>query len=230
MRRLNGFSLAEVLITLTIIGVIASLTLPTLNLNIQKQQMAPILAKSINNLESANRMLLQESHSRNLAQACGIAVGDLTVDSYLTCMQGKNIMLLSNNSDTFTFSTHDLAEDIADLTCYDTNDRMSFCSTDVPQVADAVEGLPNQYYGKYLEMFVDVNGASNKPNIIGKDVFLVHVDLKGSIMPYGGSATQKYLEQESPLWESECSSTTVTDGKACAGNIADNGWKIEYSF
>ena len=33
----NGFTLAEVLITLGIVGVVANMTLPTLNNNVQKQ-------------------------------------------------------------------------------------------------------------------------------------------------------------------------------------------------
>ena len=46
----NGFTLAEVLITLAIVGLIASLTLPGLNSNISNRRIGPALAKAINNL------------------------------------------------------------------------------------------------------------------------------------------------------------------------------------
>lgn len=56
---MSAFTLAEVLIALAIIGVIASVTLPALNANVQKQQVGPALAKAINTLENANRLLLE---------------------------------------------------------------------------------------------------------------------------------------------------------------------------
>ena len=67
-RELKGFTLAEVLITLGIIGVIASLTLPSLTINIVKQQTGPSLAKAINSLETTNKLALQEGSARSLDQ------------------------------------------------------------------------------------------------------------------------------------------------------------------
>lgn len=49
----NGFTLAEVLITLAIIGVVASLTLPALMTNVQEQQAVTGLKKGANTLVEA---------------------------------------------------------------------------------------------------------------------------------------------------------------------------------
>lgn len=66
----NGFTLAEVLITLTIIGVIATMTLPALMTNTQEQQAKTALKKGINTLTEAAQ----------LSQAIdGISYADLTV-------------------------------------------------------------------------------------------------------------------------------------------------------
>ena len=65
----SGFSLAEVLITVAIIGVISALTLPTLQKNISKSQIPPALAKAINTLENANRMAMQQTDARNIVDA-----------------------------------------------------------------------------------------------------------------------------------------------------------------
>lgn len=46
----NGFTLAEVLITLAIIGVVATLTLPSLMTNTKEQQYAAALKKGVNTL------------------------------------------------------------------------------------------------------------------------------------------------------------------------------------
>lgn len=52
----NGFTLAEVLITLAIIGVVATLTLPALMTNTQEQQARTGLKKGINTLTEAAQM------------------------------------------------------------------------------------------------------------------------------------------------------------------------------
>ena len=51
-----GFTLAEVLITLTIIGVVAMMTLPALMTNVQEQQAITGLKKGINTLSEAGQM------------------------------------------------------------------------------------------------------------------------------------------------------------------------------
>ena len=52
----NGFTLAEVLITLSIIGVVATMTLPALMTNTQEQQAFTGLKKGVNTLTEAAQM------------------------------------------------------------------------------------------------------------------------------------------------------------------------------
>ena len=54
----NGFTLAEVLITLAIIGVVASLTLPSLLVNTGEQQYITAYKKAINTLSEAGQLNL----------------------------------------------------------------------------------------------------------------------------------------------------------------------------
>ena len=56
MMKKNGFNLAEVLITLAIIGVVATMTLPALMTNTQEQQAKTGLKKGINTLTEAAQM------------------------------------------------------------------------------------------------------------------------------------------------------------------------------
>ena len=56
MMKKQGFTLAEVLITLTIIGVVATMTLPALMTNTQEQQAKTGLKKGINTLTEAAQM------------------------------------------------------------------------------------------------------------------------------------------------------------------------------
>lgn len=56
MMKKNGFTLAEVLITLAIIGVVASLTLPSLMTNTQEQQSVTAFKKAMNTLNEVAQM------------------------------------------------------------------------------------------------------------------------------------------------------------------------------
>ena len=56
MKMKNGFTLAEVLITLAIIGVVASLTLPALMANTQEQQSMTAYRKVLNSLNEAGQI------------------------------------------------------------------------------------------------------------------------------------------------------------------------------
>ena len=56
MMKKNGFTLAEVLITLAIIGVVATMTLPALMTNTQEQQAKTGLKKGINTLTEVAQM------------------------------------------------------------------------------------------------------------------------------------------------------------------------------
>ncbi len=58
MMKKNGFTLAEVLITLAIIGVVATMTLPALMTNTQEQQAKTAYKKAINTLTEAAQLSL----------------------------------------------------------------------------------------------------------------------------------------------------------------------------
>ncbi|MEE3350319.1 MAG: type II secretion system protein, partial [Candidatus Gastranaerophilaceae bacterium] len=60
MKNKLAFTLAEVLITLGIIGVVAALTLPALIQNYQKQVYVNALKKSVSTLENGFKMALAE--------------------------------------------------------------------------------------------------------------------------------------------------------------------------
>ena len=67
MKMKKGFTLAEVLVTLGIIGVVAALTIPSLNANVSQQKIGPALSKAVNTLENANRRSLVETESTSFS-------------------------------------------------------------------------------------------------------------------------------------------------------------------
>ena len=59
--RFKGFTLAEVLITLVIIGVIASMTIPTLMNNTNKQEYVSRLKKTYSTLAQATNRIIADA-------------------------------------------------------------------------------------------------------------------------------------------------------------------------
>ena len=60
MNKKFGFSLTEILIALSIVGVISALTVPTLMNNYQQKALALQFRKSVNDITSAVDMLITE--------------------------------------------------------------------------------------------------------------------------------------------------------------------------
>ena len=65
----KGFTLAEVLITLGIVGVIAAITLPTLIQDTTAAQVGPKLAKAVSTIEQANQALLKNEGVNAISDA-----------------------------------------------------------------------------------------------------------------------------------------------------------------
>ena len=67
MKKKLGFTLAEVLITLGIIGVVAALTAPALVQNAGTAKVGPTLAKVVSTMENANEQILHDEESTKLS-------------------------------------------------------------------------------------------------------------------------------------------------------------------
>ena len=77
----RAFTLAEMLITLGIIGVVATLVLPTLNSNIKTAQIGPKLAKAAATFEQANKAMLNDYDTNRLSDID--LLGENKEDSYI---------------------------------------------------------------------------------------------------------------------------------------------------
>ena len=196
----KGFTLAEVLITLGLIGIVASLTLPSLNTSVQKQKVGPSLSKAINTLENANKLALAENDARYLSSVWSSGYGDI-LSKYVSGAFSGGV--------------------------YKSNDGIVY----IIGGSGSTETASN-YVGSYQIVDIDINGADKIPNIFGKDRFRVYVDMNGSVIPYGGTLYQKYINKpnEDALWKSKCNKTQVTDNMACTGSVIDNGGNVIYQY
>jgi type II secretory pathway pseudopilin PulG len=197
--------------TLTIIGVIAALTMPSLYTNIQKDQVGPKLAKAINTLESANGMILHDNQAKSLEAACG--------NDYGGCLSNYVSGSLESSSN-YGLTTQNIT----------TKDGIKYSLSRTTPLGINAQNCLQKYACRFYIITVDINGT-NSPNTAGKDQFTFYVDSYGTVIPYGGGQFKEYSGANSVLWETGCKdNSTPTDKATCVGSIVDNGYKVKYNY
>jgi prepilin-type N-terminal cleavage/methylation domain-containing protein len=91
----NGFTLAEILVTLGIVGVVSAITMPTLISNNTKAQIGPKLAKAVSSFEQANLALLNANSVDALSDA---RILNTSKDSYYINELAKYIKMSYSSS------------------------------------------------------------------------------------------------------------------------------------
>ena len=209
MKKLNAFTLAEVLITLGIIGVVAAMTLPTLIQNHQKQVYATQLKKSINVFENMlNQMKVNEGvteldqlelFSKGVCHGwdcdgfdgsnyANFPVIEETIAKYLKtakiCKVGECAITYKNG----TYKT----KDNKTLSCgaYFEGKRLEdigFYSTD-----GAIYYVGSGSFGAF-HFLVDVNGEKG-PNMYGRDLFNFSTDVENKKLVPNDDCSERLLE------------------------------------
>lgn len=238
-KKLQGFTLAEILITVGIIGVIAAVTLPALTLNITKQQVPSQLAKAINTLELANKTAIQEGSVRNLIQLTSDNTLDTLLEEYFSTVI-KPYARIQEEATTVEYRTFNLSgveisnSSIKGKVVYTTPDSISYFVINDDVLENVINTNQGQGYGNSaIGVYIDANGWKKGPNAIGKDLFKVYVDIKGAVLPFGGLQYKDYDQATTAgkvLWETGCSSKTSmpSNPTSCSGSVIDNGNKIIY--
>ena len=163
-----AFTLAEVLITLGIIGVVAALTLPTLIQNHQKQVYVTQLKKAYSNLSNAYNQIANDEGVVDWDQAC------------LTDSTERNNCLHKLAKQMKAINTKDF-----DVTCsadwckygWDLDDGINISgSSSIYNQETGMFTTPDGVLymfacGYFFSVIVDVNGISKSPNQPGRDIF-----------------------------------------------------------
>lgn len=177
-----AFTLAEVLITLGIIGVVAAITIPTLMNNIQDAQLKTAWKKAYSAFSQATLQMANDNG--------GSLNGYFTGDSDMTSKYGQYMIKSKICSDSFAEG------------CWSPNTKALNGASNVVVTGPALAlndgslvefwlsqsdcmqpiGTPTVLY-RCGGAVIDVNGLKN-PNVIGKDIFEIHI-LKDRILPYG---------------------------------------------
>ncbi|HPT41311.1 MAG TPA: type II secretion system protein [Candidatus Gastranaerophilaceae bacterium] len=243
--RKKGFTLAEVLITLTIIGVIAALTIPNLIASYQKQQYVTQLKKVYTEISQAMKQVMADE-----------GINKLTLSDTLYCDYENGCDLdeaLQRVGNDFLKKYFKVIKDCG-------TEYPSPCFASKYNTINGNEGsvIPSGYSvinvgGASISIFptqkqysgtiyVDINGL-NPPNIYGRDLFTMAFFYDGSIDEFGinpqcrkGEISVNGLgwlcngkgnayEARESMFEEYCDHQGYG---SCFGKILNDNWKMDY--
>lgn len=200
----KAFTLAEVLITLSIIGIVAAMTIPTLIKNHQKQATLTNLKKSYSDLSEAIRK--SEVDNNSLVDwvfnsgGNSVAASRLFFDTYL-----KPYMSIMRT-----------CPDGNDFTC-----GVPVSGAGVNYVLSNGVGFSLFADSNNIHIVIDTNG-SKKPNLSGIDAFYFVINKTNGLIPYDYS---KDMTRDDLLAQCKASNRL-----RCTGLILYDGWIISSDY
>ena len=226
----RGFTLAEVLITLGIIGVISALTIPTFVSNAENKANAAKLSSLITDVQNAfTNMITSEAvldmEETEFGQNTTISdyVGRAGILSkYLKLAGSDNNFSNFYNSETIahignTTATQISFEDIYQLK----NGALLFYDLD-PKTKNNANTAVTSVDSSIGLVSIDVNGAA-KPNLWGRDVFQFMLGSDGILYPAGSTDYQHVRNDKSAV---ACKVGDNTIG--CTNTLIQDGFKVNY--
>ena len=224
--RQAAFTMAEVLITLGIIGIVVAMTLPTIITKYQKKQTVTQLKKVYTVLsQQILRAQLDNGDYDTWPTGANIVVKDYFNMYYKPYFNGVNICMRAVDcgyktdycpwvSLTGSSLYWNLRSDTSRI-MFQLNDGTTIF---LPRNTTDAQGNPS--FVNF--MFVDINGAKN-PNVVGKDVFVFTVDKTKGLVPYCYNRTQSSIN-------ASCRKGYSGSVNCCAAKIMADGWKIKDDY
>jgi len=227
----TAFSLAEVLITLGIIGIVAAMTIPNLISQYEKNNYVTRLAKAYSSLNGAIDSLKAEYGCSDLA-CTGIYNNNGVSNDAAHQKAGSAIVKKFN-----------IAKDcgILGAGCFPAPAAHRFDGTNLTHFYDS-----NGHSYKFVtqdgfmykifstgdncltncgNVILDVNGFK-KPNAIGRDIFSFYI-YNDKIYPAGGGGTWNTTTHWGCTAAANGSSRN-NDNPFCTGRVIEEGWQMNY--
>ena len=194
LRRLAAFTLAEVLITLGIIGVVAAMTMPSLITNYQKKQTVTQLKKAYSELSQALKMSETEYGTMDSWDFSNFESRDERMNDFTSRYLIPNLKILKT---CVPSSSECWADNILAL-----NKKLihSYLINGVGASFVTVSGYSVYYWpdDTGVWFFIDINGLK-KPNVVGRDIFRFRLNIDGgnsvknyALNPYGADRKLYY--------------------------------------
>ena len=238
----KAFTLAEVLITLGIIGVVAAMTLPTLLTNIQKHVLSVATRKFHSNISNAIQVYMEEEETNDL-RATGMCYDeDGNENNVNVAREGVHEFIRehfkvikecndSNADKCFAkvYNSFNPSGGIFEINNIIWNGAKIFVLAD-GSVLSIYPSSRSQYGGGYpATLLVDVNGQKG-PNIAGYDFWTMSIFYDGVVDE--SEITPEHRKQGTNIQElrenkfDKCKEGSTYGG--CFGHFLNNNYKFDY--
>ena len=229
-----AFTLAEVLITLGIIGVVAALTLPSVIQNYKKQEVLSRLKKSYAVIEQTVKMAEKDYgtittwpewsdseavlHKYFVPYLSGVKEFGKAKSEVIALCYDQNSSMTFDNVFKY-YSQYVWWTGIHISNPFSKGETSSIALSDGTCIG--LNPKTDSLGVKPKMIFVDVNGSRRGPNVAGKDLFFFYINSDGFVKPWGDGYQEALLKNL-------CNSQSSSKGYTCAARIIREGWQINY--
>ena len=242
----RGFTLAEILITLGVIGVIAAITIPQIVNYTTKSKIEGNLARAVEQIELGMQNVIQTANNNNtdgsyfndLSQItvydvlqsdgnCAYNTGEsqLTTSFNLFCNGASFMNVIEEKVQTTAnnyYKTTDTGFNHGSVNLFYSKDSQAYIMYSA-QKWTAVDNI-------FTFIAIDANGSS-KPNKKGRDIFAFGIDYSGKLIPAGTKRLKKFTPSELgtvPLAKDGCKDGNFSNGWSCTARVVADGFRINY--
>ena len=224
LSRLAAFTLAEVLVTLGIIGVVSAMTVPTLMQNYQRQSYVTQLHKVYN---ETSQMLIQVMTDRNALNLNETGAFNNIENSAATFKKYFKVVHDCGATLTPCFASEYKS---IDGTSTATAGECWYAVSLANGASICFTSMINDGNYPYIVTYVDVNGAKG-PNISGRDYFLLQFYNNGTIEDAGIESecvVDRICTQPIEQQRLRYGCTNSAWPASCLGRILNDNWQMTY--
>lgn len=206
-----AFTLAEVLITLGVIGVVAAMTMPSLMARHHQKQMEAQFKKAYSSLQQALFSIDPDMYA-TLSGNSGDTNTEFFADLYskYKVINDKNVSRLYYVNRKWDIKTYTKKEG--------SYNQCAQLPSRIVSDGSAIGGMYN-CFGNWI--VIDTNGPKAKPNAMGHDIFYFSLSNKGKLIPIG-SKEYGHWEMKGDANYCSKSSTHAQNGAGCSHFAVEN--------
>ena len=214
----RGFTLAEVLITLSIVGVVAALTIPTFVANTRNKANASKLSTVITAVENAYTTMMADE-----------GVSDLTETTYYINISESKITDAMTELSKFIKISSSKTDEKKCICITKNGAELEFEFKDSEASETDAKNAGFASLASIGTLLINVDNKSPLSNKDGRIKFKFHIGTNGLLHPAGGKA-YTLLDTSAKTWDQtgdyECKDGKVTIG--CTARLIEEGFQVNY--
>ncbi len=208
-KKKSAFTLAETLVTLMVLGIIATLTIPSVQNFANKRANAALAQKALSSISNATKDLQRENGA---IRFWNLSSYEDILKMYKSKMTASGTIISSYPVKYLNGGAYDTTNMFSTSSSFINSDGMLFYIQANLTGSCTIGGTKNDdVRNACIDWGVDVNGAKG-PNIIGRDIFGFYVTSDGAVYGEGGGPG---------LSSATCS--TASSGWGCSARVIETG-------